>query len=62
MFLDPSFWRALGKALGWDKRQWYYNTFTKGEESNDGWRVNWHRFIDHLAEGGTAETYFETLK
>jgi hypothetical protein len=60
-FLDPSFWQSLGKALRWEKRQWYYNTFSKGEENNDGWRVNWHRFIDHLAEGGRAETFFETL-
>lgn len=28
----------------------------------EGWRHEWHRFIDHLADGGTPETYFEKLK
>lgn len=25
------------------------------------WLYNWHRFIDHLAEGKTAEEFFASL-
>ena len=25
------------------------------------WKFHWHRFIDHLAEGKDAESYFEAL-
>jgi hypothetical protein len=26
-----------------------------------GWLYRWHKFVDHLAEGKTAEDYFKTL-
>lgn len=29
--------------------------------SNEAWRYNWHRFIDHLAEGKDVETFFQAL-
>jgi hypothetical protein len=46
-FLDPEFWRALGRTLGWqDERVW------KGQ---------WQCFIDHLAQGNTPESFFATL-
>jgi hypothetical protein len=50
VFLDPSFWQALGKARGWapetEEKQWLYY---------------WHRFIDHLAEGKDLESFFADL-
>ena len=49
-FLDPLFWQALGKAMGWG-----------GEDWDGGWRKHWHRFIDHLAEGKDAESFFKDL-
>ena len=54
IFLDPLFWQSLGKAMGWrqDEDQW-------GDRAE--WVSQWHRFIDHLAEGGTAESLFEKL-
>lgn len=61
-FLDPAFWQSLGKAMGWDKGVFFYNTFIDGKENNEGWRVYWHRFIDHLAEGESPEEFFEELK
>jgi hypothetical protein len=57
MFLDPSFWQSLGKALGWDERIDDGSHYAK-----PGWLEAWHRFIDHLAEGKTAESFFETLE
>ena len=45
--LDPTFWQALGKALEWDQP--------------DRWKVEWHRFIDQLADGKVTEDFFASL-
>lgn len=64
-FLDPLFWQALGKALNGkvgDTR--IRNGFgeTISRETNDRWwKETWHHFIDHLAEGKSAESFFEEL-
>ena len=55
-FLDPQFWQSLGKALGWTARGQQL-----AMDSKPTWLLEWHRFIDHLAEGKTAEEYFKTL-
>jgi hypothetical protein len=57
VFLDPLFWQALGKARGWDIAYGSY-----GWETAEEWKVNWHRFIDHLAEGKDAESFFAQLQ
>jgi len=50
-FLDPLFWRALGKTLGW-----------KDASTNwSGWLGHWHVFINWIAEGKTPESFFEGL-
>lgn len=58
-FLDPLFWQSLGKAMGWEdgisEKDW---NLGKGRMD---WKKCWHRFIDKLAEGGTAESFFENL-
>ena len=46
-FLDPNFWRALGRTLGWQHER--------------VWREQWQRFIDHLAHGNTPESFFAHL-
>ncbi len=63
IFLDPSFWQALGKARGWGKK-----TLSNGmvaDVGRDGyinvWQSYWHDFIDHLAEGKDAESFFAEL-
>ncbi len=50
--LSRSFWQALGKNLG----QGDFKTETKGS-----WKHNWHMFIDHLAEGKDADSFFKEL-
>src|SRR3990167_11296749 len=60
-FLDKNFWVALGKSLGWGQGVFFYNNFIDGKENNDGWRIYWHRFIDHLAGGKTPEEFFKEL-
>lgn len=64
--LDPLFWQALGKSEGWeDEKKNYY-----GEETQDWitggiywyeWQYHWHEFIDHLAEGKDADSFFNNL-
>src|SRR3990167_9141087 len=62
-FIDPLFWQALGKSLGWKKVEKHidsgspkYNIYFV-----DGWVERWHNFIDHLASGKSAEDFFGEL-
>lgn len=70
LFLDPLFWQSLGKAMGWKDG----NAESAGDglvftcpvckQLSGGrteWLYHWHRFIDHLAEGGTITGFFEKL-
>ena len=54
--LDPLFWRALGLALGW-----YEGVAPSCLVYEQWWRQPWHRFIDHLADGNTPETFFARM-
>jgi len=67
-FLDPTFWQALGKSMGWK-----YEVVRHGKCNMPGcdgthvkpgtgdWLYHWHRLIDHLAEGNDINLFFETL-
>ncbi len=66
MFLDPHFWRALGRGLGWDQEVRTVHAVENGRSTivtraRQHWLSHWHRFIDHLAAGNTPEAYFESL-
>jgi hypothetical protein len=54
---DPLFWQSLGKAMGWTGKAFYEDGMTLKT-----WKREWHRFIDKLSDGGTAEQFFEELK
>ena len=70
-FLNPSFWQALGKAMG--SSDWYDCgepcLTCKGKkvpvcdpsDHIEGWKYRWHKFIDHLASGGNISDYFAQL-
>lgn len=67
-FLDPIFWQSLGKAMGWDETShlespycWYYKGIYRRNLWGAEWEYNQHRFIDHLAEGKDAESFFEPI-
>lgn len=64
VFIDPLFWKALGKAMGWFKEKNMPNTTleikTNGEFVSNSEYV-WHEFIHHLADGGTIESFFKKL-
>lgn len=57
IFLDPLFWSALGKAMGWND---YYHVDGL-HVSRVEWRYRWHRFIDTLASGKSIEDFFKEL-
>ncbi len=61
--LDPSFWQSLGKAMSWGKCIHHGNNECDCDRAvrKPEWIDKWHRLIDHLASGGTIESYFETL-
>lgn len=69
-FLDPAFWQALGKARGWGKNIYsgVMHHLDEGDKLvTDKWEMpvyqyQWHHFIDHLASGGDAESFFATLE
>lgn len=71
ILLDPLFWKCLGKSLRLDSIHYEhcaaaeYHEFGNSKEcdcsAKDEWKVNWHRFIDHLANGGNADEFFTNL-
>lgn len=70
VLLEPAFWIALGKARGWStvKRTYFQHESYDGDDQpcNGGidwepWQYHCHRFIDHLAKGHDAESFFLAL-
>ncbi len=69
IFLDSAFWQALGKARGWKTDScancagascWFCSNLKDYKRCNE-WQYQWHRFIDHLADGKDANSFFESL-
>jgi len=58
ILLDPLFWQAFGKSRGWGTEP--AATTPSGFPVQE-WLMFWHRFIDHLAEGKDAESFFQSL-
>jgi len=65
-FLDPKFWQALGRALGWSEACDLAITCAHGHEEcrqyhGYYWMFHWHRFIQTLADGNSPEAFFAHL-
>jgi hypothetical protein len=65
-FLDPAFWRALGRALGWEAVCDLAITCVQGHEECHRchgyyWMYQWHCFIQALAQGHTLDAFFASL-
>jgi hypothetical protein len=65
-FLDPQFWQALGRALGWSEVcDLSISCAHRHEECQRCrgyyWMYQWHCFIQALAEGNTPEVFFNHL-
>lgn len=71
VLLDPLFWQALGKSLGWSASKEFETRIAKSTCSKCGdtrvtmqwaeWQYHWHDFIAHLADGGNIDDFFTTL-
>ena len=62
--MDREFWKALGKSLGWGVCDIDHSTIENPNLcycAGGIWFVEWHNFIDHLAEGKDISTYFSNL-
>lgn len=58
---DPVFWKCLGIGLLWDSATECGSCEYPGSEEE--WKHYWHKFINHLANGGDINDYFiELLK
>ena len=65
-FLDPHFWQAFGRALGWRETCDRALLCVHGEEEYERcrgsyWMYQWHRFIQALAEGNPPDAFFASL-
>src|SRR5262249_55515628 len=65
-FLDPRFWQALGRTLGWSAECDLAITCVHGAEECQCWRgsywmYQWHCFIQAIADGHTPEAFFAHL-
>jgi hypothetical protein len=64
--LDPRFWQALGRTLGWGEVCDLAITCVHGAEECQScrgyyWMYQWHCLIQALAHGDTLEAFFAHL-
>jgi hypothetical protein len=64
--LDPRFWQALGRTLGWQDVCDLSISCLHGHEEcrrchGAYWMYQWHCFIQALADGNTPEGFFAHL-
>jgi hypothetical protein len=65
-FLDPRFWQALGRTLGWREGCDLAITCVHASEECQrcrgySWMYHWHGFIQALADGNTPGAFFAHL-
>jgi hypothetical protein len=64
-FLDPKFWQALGRAVGWDAQSDVCIHCSQGEQCAEQhgyyWMYQWHCFIQDIAKGKRPEEFFTSL-
>ena len=62
IFLDPEFWKCLGKAMGWKKEK-IINTPRLGTniKVKAEWTKQAIRFFTETMEGKSPEDYFKNL-
>lgn len=72
-FCKVCYARKINDIIYWDggvdgTEEWiakpsrtYQMTSHKSRKLDD-WKTHWHRLIDHIASGGSIESYFEGLK
>lgn len=64
ILLDPLAWQAVGETRGWGTLKEDTDGLPEGHPKrifNNGWRGQWMRFIDHLADGKTIDEALEAI-
>ena len=56
LFLDPSFWQAVGRKLGWP----LFNNEC-GHNGKLNWKNHQHRFLDHIQDHKDIESFCKQL-
>ena len=64
--LDPRFWQALGRTLGWDEVCDLAIICVHGDEEcqrcrGSYWMYQWHCCIQALAQGNTLDAFFASV-
>ena len=59
--LNPDFWRGFSKNLSFGSDCGFTKCPAEGEHKKC-WMKLWHSLIDHLAEGGSIESFFAGLE
>ena len=65
ILLDPLAWQAVGQTRGWRTLKEDTNGLPEGHPKrifNNGWRGQWMRFIDALADGDTIDEALSALE
>lgn len=60
ILMDISFWRALGKAEGWELARFESDNGNIYAQTHE-YEIHMHRFIDHLIEGKPIDEFFNKL-
>jgi hypothetical protein len=65
-FLDPAFWQALGRALGWEEACELAIICVHGHAECHRchgyyWMYQWHCFIQYIANGHPPDAFFASL-
>ena len=61
ILLMPSFWQALGKAMGWGSSNMCPSCNQVDDIPKLDWFREWHRLIDALSEGKSIESFFSLI-
>lgn len=56
--LDPTFWQALGKALGWGTN---WNPTVENDQYLEEWYDTAHRFYDLILQGQPTNQFWADL-
>lgn len=59
LLLSVTFWRSLGKTMGWVNRDMRSKNSDTFEDSE--YLTHWHNLITHISLGGSIESFFEQL-
>jgi len=59
--LDPTFWQALGKALGWDERTTDFDVDEFYMTDVQEWEFNAHWFAHIVLTGGDTEAFWNDI-